>query len=394
MKTWAIVLSLLLVALFQTFSTPLARTWLVRPNGTGDVPTIQAGVEAAEHGDTILCTAGTYSWSNQGTGNGYGMIYILRGSADMVIRSVSGPEVTTLDGQWQGRILFFQGETELTVEGFTFTHGQAGITGDFVGSGFAAHLSSPIVRDCVFRENSGSRGGAYWYGGQGSPQILDCVFEHNEAASGGAIYLINSSLPALVSNTIIRDNIATNSGGGLATYNLLLTIENCTIIRNDASQGGALAFSKTQPTLIRNTTIHANSAPTGSSVYIAGSPSITFENTIIASGALGDAFSVDATSAAFLRCTNIWGHPGDWTGAIAPQLGIDGNFSKAPLFCGPESGDLSLASNSPCAPGNHPDGTDCGLIGAYPVTCGNVPVERRTWGVIKSLFSGGNPGPR
>ena len=87
----------------------------------------------------------------------------------MTIRSESGPEATFLDAQSQGRVMFFQGETELTVEGFTFMRGVGPPTGNFVGGGFAAHLSSPILRDCIFRNNSGSQGGAYWYGGVGAP---------------------------------------------------------------------------------------------------------------------------------------------------------------------------------------------------------------------------------
>ena len=40
--------------------------------------------------------------------------------------------------------------------------------------------------------------------------------------------------------------------------------------------------------------------------------------------------------------------------------GVDGNFSAAPLFCDLASGDLTLESSSPCLPGHHPGGSDCG----------------------------------
>ena len=58
-----------------------------------------------------------------------------------------------------------------------------------------------------------------------------------------------------------------------------------------------------------------------------------------------------------------------------------------PQFCGIKfSGNYYLQSDSPCAPGNHPDGYDCGLIGALPVNCGKVDVEKKSWGTIKSLY--------
>ncbi len=60
------------------------------------------------------------------------------------------------------------------------------------------------------------------------------------------------------------------------------------------------------------------------------------------------------------------------------------NFSADPMFCG--AGNYYLQSDSPCAPGNHPDGIDCGLIGPLPVGCGPVSVEATTWGRVKAMY--------
>jgi hypothetical protein len=51
------------------------------------------------------------------------------------------------------------------------------------------------------------------------------------------------------------------------------------------------------------------------------------------------------------------------------QTGINGNFSADAVFCDRGNFDYSLSSNSPCAPGNHPNGASCGLIGALNVGC-------------------------
>jgi len=45
-----------------------------------------------------------------------------------------------------------------------------------------------------------------------------------------------------------------------------------------------------------------------------------------------------------------------------------------------------LQADSPCAPGNHPDGMDCGTIGALGVECGTVKAKAVTWGSVKALY--------
>ena len=76
-------------------------------------------------------------------------------------------------------------------------------------------------------------------------------------------------------------------------------------------------------------------------------------------------------------------------GGGIPAGAVDngGNFSADPLFCSKViPRDYHLEDGSPCAPGNHPDGADCGVIGALPADCGGVSVETRTWGNIKAIY--------
>ena len=82
-----------------------ARTWYVKQNGTGDVPTIQAGIDSAGVGDTVLVAPGNYTWSNQGTGTDYGMIPYYRDVSGFELRSEAGPEFTVLDAEGRGRVI-------------------------------------------------------------------------------------------------------------------------------------------------------------------------------------------------------------------------------------------------------------------------------------------------
>ena len=382
------VLSSFLLCLVYLQTTASARTWYIKANGTGDVPTIQAGADSAQHGDTLLLAAGTYRYSSQG-GNQYGMISILRASADMTIVSEAGAASTTLDGEYQNRILFFQGGTELTIDGFTFKRGEAPVTGSFWGGAFAAHLSSPIMKNCVFVDNNGSNGGAYWYGGRGAPEIINCTFKDNTAVNGGAVYFINSIGSAVVSDCDFVNNSATARGGAIATYNFRVSIEQCLFDQNSAAvEGGAVSINNSNPISILGCTFYQNSAAAGGGVASVGASTVTLDQSIIAAGLGGAGAYIDGTSTLMCSCVDIFGNQGgDWTGAIAGQLGINGNLSADPNFCSAGSDDYYLQSNSPCAPGNHPSGDSCGTIGRFGVGCGTVATKERTWGAIKSIYA-------
>lgn len=92
-----------------------------------------------------------------------------------------------------------------------------------------------------------------------------------------------------------------------------------------------------------------------------------------------------------LTACNVYGNGGgDWVDCIAGQSSSNGNFSADPLFCRAEFGDLTLHEDSPCLPGNHPQGGDWGLIGAWDLGCNATgiaeSVEETSWGAIKAMF--------
>jgi len=201
------------------------------------------------------------------------------------------------------------------------------------GGAVSFYDSSPLLVDCAFSENTNSNGwGSAFSSWGGAPVLLGCVFAMNSGFADCGAVASHFSAPRLT---------------------------KCTLVRNRA--GAVFAGLGSNPVL---------------------------ERTVIAFGADGQAvWCHSASSAVSLTCCDIYGNAGgDWVGCIADQYGVDGNFSEDPLFCDPENGDFRIECSSPCAPGHHPAGADCGLIGALEVGCGGSSTESTTWGGVKALY--------
>jgi hypothetical protein len=67
---------------------------------------------------------------------------------------------------------------------------------------------------------------------------------------------------------------------------------------------------------------------------------------------------------------------------IPDQTGLNGNISVDPIFCDAAAHDYSIHELSPCAPGNHPDGSECGLIGARGVVCNYIATLVRSFRAV------------
>jgi len=145
-------------------------------------------------------------------------------------------------------------------------------------------------------------------------------------------------------------------------------------------------------TFLTNVTFFDNVAANGSGLYVSDGTSATLDNCIVAFG--GDASSgikCASTGDADLTACNIYGNGGgDWVDCISGQASSYGNFSADPLFCRAGSGDLTLHEDSPCLPGNHPQGGDWGLIGAWDLGCSETGIgiseEETSWGAIKAMY--------
>jgi serine protease len=163
-----------------------------------DQPTIQAGIDAAMDGDTVLVGPGTYSELIDFSGK------------NIVVRSTSGPEMTIIDGDGisEGGSVAAIGTgsgPETILEGFTITNGRRG--------GITCWNSSPTITNNIISNNGylETYGGDTYAGGHGirtsggSPTISSNLIIHN-TGSGGIVDHSSSSgqdgAPLIIDNWI------------------------------------------------------------------------------------------------------------------------------------------------------------------------------------------------
>jgi hypothetical protein len=155
--------------------------------------TIQAGINAASDGDTVLIASGTYT----GTGNKN----LDFGGREIVVMSEFGPEGCIIDCQSTGQGFYFHsGETsDAKVIGLTIKSGNS-----TYGGGIRINSSSPTIERCIIRNNNGSYGGGI-YINAGNPSIIHCTLTLNTATNGGAMYSTGYANP-IIKNCIVANN--------------------------------------------------------------------------------------------------------------------------------------------------------------------------------------------
>jgi hypothetical protein len=212
------------------------------------------------------------------------------------------------------------------------------------GGGLKCYYSSPTVRGNVFRANSADHAGGAISIRHSCAEIEENWIENNSCivSAGGGIAVEHSSDCTIDSNVLVG-NSSGNQAGGIDVYLALPVITNNTFVGNSAASGQAGGIN------CRN------------------SADAEISNNIISLSPTGKGVECEGASPTF-ACNDIWGNAeGDGI------CGIDGggNFSEDPLFCMDENpiDPYTLWNDSPCVPGNHPDGYDCGLIGALGVGC-------------------------
>jgi len=232
-----------------------------------DVPTsfgtIQAGINAASPGDTVLVAPGTY------TGNGNQDIDF--GGKNIVVMSSAGPDVTVINcggnAMTPHRGFYFHGNepSSAMVKGFTITNGyQENIGGGIciVGSPFGRPYPT-IVENVITNCQADYGGGIYvsWT----SPTIVGNIIMGNTAVGGGGGIFCSAPSsfpltdPVIVGNTVGPYNWAYDGGGIYCDENIGGLIEYNTITGNFVEQNGGGIYCNTQRTVsIQNNEISFN----------------------------------------------------------------------------------------------------------------------------------------
>jgi len=182
----------------------------------GHYTTIQAGINAASSGDTVLVAPGVY------TGSGNRDIYFY--GREIVVMSEKGPEVTIIDCQaspsdrHRGFVFSYSENENAVLQGFTITGGFS----DGGGGAIRTYYAAPTIKGNIIKGNgTDSSGGGIevWYTLlDAAPIIVDNIITDNEAHSGGGINLWGSwdYETTIIVNTI-TGNTATSRAGGIYT---------------------------------------------------------------------------------------------------------------------------------------------------------------------------------
>ena len=351
-----------------------------------DHVTIQAGLDAAASGDTVLVGAGTYT--------GLGNRDLDFAGKDLVLQGAGGAAATIIDcqgnpGSPARGVHLHSGETQAAVvDGFTIRSGYA----TDHGGGILCEAASPRIVGCVLTDNAtGFSGDGAGITCLNSAAILSgCRLVANVASVGAGGGMLCSNSTVVISDCSFVANHATWGGGLYCDAASAVDLLRCAFTANEATFDGGLSCDGSSGASLRSCTFAFNAAadPTrATGVGLTQNSTASLETTLIAFGPSGVAVYCDPGSSAVLRCCDLFLNAGgDWVGCVATQLGVDGNLAVDPYFCDPASDDLRLRNDSPCLPGQHPAGAECGLIGAFGLGPCVSAVHRTSWSEIKLLF--------
>jgi len=255
-------------------------------------PTIQAAIDAAQDGDTVLVADGTYT--------GEGNRYIDYAGKAITVRSGNGAENCIIDSEGGRGFHFHSGETLASVlNGFTITNGSGSTPGGggilcensnptiencaitdnqaVTGCGICCLNSSPTIEDCsIIANHGGGEGGGIYADSDSSPYVINCVIADNHlggVSRGGGISCLGAVLiDCVISGNNITDGYGNPVGYGGGVYGVP-TLIDCSITDNMAGHGGGVYCGL--GTIIR-CEIRGNWCPhKGRGIYVSGDAAIT-----------------------------------------------------------------------------------------------------------------------
>ena len=246
--------------LCYSFTTPKFQGFLV----PSVYPTIQAAIDAASNGNTIIISPGMYKGPGNRDIRFKDKKITVRGTdpndpniVSATIIDCNGTELEPHRGFYFGSI----GEAESVLSGLTIKNGYAYSYG---GAICCDGLTSPTITNCIITSNfaDGFGGGIFSEGG--SVTVNGCTITDNTCNWRGGGICALYGYPTMT-NCTISDNSVIYGGGGIFSEYACLQISNCTITGNSAEYGGGAGiYSESgSPLLLTGCSITANSAEEG-----------------------------------------------------------------------------------------------------------------------------------
>ena len=330
-------------AFFLFPSAAFARTIHV----PADQPTIQAGINAASNGDTVLVSAGTYYENINFNGKA------------ITVTSASGPATTVIDGQQaSATVSFISAETNhAIISGFTIRNGSFGgvnifnaspvISGNVITAncsdqgGVQAYQGAPTIQQNLITDN-GLTPGCTDFGGiyiiyDNGAQILGNVIAGNQ---GGGIYLLGSG----VNHLIQQNTIVANLGPGIYSFG-----SGITLVQNLVTQNlGFGATWSSAPSVLVSNTITNDAAPAEISVASMDSQVTMQNNMVVGTGSQGAIYCQGFSLSPVFNNNDVFDENAPAYGGACPDLsGANGNINDDPLFVDFLGSNYHLQSGSP-----------------------------------------------
>jgi Abnormal spindle-like microcephaly-assoc'd, ASPM-SPD-2-Hydin/Transmembrane protein 131-like N-terminal/Right handed beta helix region len=337
-----------------------------------DQPTIQAAINAASPGDTVLVASGTYFENINFNGKA------------ITVTSSDGAATTIIDGNAAGTVVTFNhNETAGAVlNGFTIRNGHAydgaGIyilnaspkitnnvitgNGGLDGIGILSRDGSPLIQGNTVTgnvENMGSGGGGGagihitgTYGVTSNTTVSGNLVTNNHLDAGGfgAGIFVDYYASALIENNYVAGNTGYNGGGGLgARSNARVTIVGNVIVNNSSGEGGGFYDDSNGPLLFLNNTLYGNTSSGGGSeiatIQYYTLNSIFKNNIVYATSGI----AVTCSDINALTATNniVYSISPATNGNCAAFADYNGNIFDEPGIVNPAGGDFHLHVGSP-----------------------------------------------
>ena len=344
---------------------------------------LQAAIDAASAGDTLLVQAGTF------TGN-----FVMKDGVNLIggwneLFNQKTQYGTILDGNANGRVVTQNADfTQLTIwENLTIQNGKLKSNGKGAG---VYLLWKSRLKDCLIQNNTFDQETVTECEGGGLAQDKDdnagdivadnCVIRNNEGTHGGGVYLRSTITNCVIENNktlknhpgggvhlqwgrmyncIIRGNHSSEDAGGVRAYGNCKLV-NCLIADNtcDVKVAG-LALERTLGEVINCTIVNNDQKKTDTDKEYCGirfdsnnAGSNKFVNNVVwgnKAGGVVQSQQISYSICKYSDATNnaIQGNvPGDFTTPYI-KLADDNAAAGGPHFADPANGDYALLKTSP-----------------------------------------------